>query len=316
MLRTLWYGPSSRQWFEFLDADAHRRKLTRTHPVLAEKLHRPYRRSDLDAEGRLLHLVSHCLAVEALGWQSLVLSLSSRPLTIATVNGKDDVERQLVLDHSRQFAKEGELCLHLCRGNERLYSAAFSFVGSPQEEPDSSRIVLDVGCLQGPVGESADEVVRVTTKALHGLRPRDFMAMTVRFIAQEAGARHVVGVSSGRHIYRHWRKRKAISFDYDAFWLEQQGRPRGDGDFEMATECEFRPIDQLPSKKRSEARRRRDLLTDVQRQVSFTIASWADQNRNDEALSLVDEAVALGGPFASTAEQTRAPIRKKMTAQR
>ncbi len=41
----------------------------------------------------------------------------------------------------------------------------------------------------------------------------------------------------------------------------------------------------------------------------------ADQNRNDEALSLVDEAVALGGPFASTAEQTRAQIRKKMAAQ-
>ena len=41
----------------------------------------------------------------------------------------------------------------------------------------------------------------------------------------------------------------------------------------------------------------------------------ADQNRNEEALTLIDEAVALGGPFSSAAEQTRAQIRKKMAAQ-
>jgi hypothetical protein len=42
----------------------------------------------------------------------------------------------------------------------------------------------------------------------------------------------------------------------------------------------------------------------------------ADQNRNEEALALIDEAIALGGAFASTAEQTRAEIRKKMAAAR
>jgi len=41
----------------------------------------------------------------------------------------------------------------------------------------------------------------------------------------------------------------------------------------------------------------------------------ADQNRNDEALALIDQAVALGGPFSTAAEQTRAQIRKKMGAQ-
>jgi predicted Zn-dependent protease len=41
----------------------------------------------------------------------------------------------------------------------------------------------------------------------------------------------------------------------------------------------------------------------------------ADQNRNDEALALIDEAIALGGPFSAAAEQTQAQIRKKMAAQ-
>jgi hypothetical protein len=34
------------------------------------------------------------------------------------------------------------------------------------------------------------------------------------------------------------------------------------------------PTTQLPSKKRSEARRRRDLVTDVGRQIALAIASW------------------------------------------
>jgi predicted negative regulator of RcsB-dependent stress response len=40
----------------------------------------------------------------------------------------------------------------------------------------------------------------------------------------------------------------------------------------------------------------------------------ADQNRNDEALKLIDEAVSLGGPFASAAMQTRSQILMKRPA--
>ena len=40
----------------------------------------------------------------------------------------------------------------------------------------------------------------------------------------------------------------------------------------------------------------------------------ADQGRNEEALALIDSAVALGGPFASAAEATRTHIRRKLSA--
>jgi len=285
MLRTLWYGPASKQWFQFLDSDAHMRELTRAHPALAEKLHRPYRRSDLDVKGRLLSLLSHHRAVGVLGWQSLLLSLCERPLTIATLNGKDGVERHLVLDCATQFAKEGELCLHLFRGRERLYTAALCLLGSSDEEAMSSCLVLDVGCLQGPGGESAADVMRETTKALHGVRPHDFMATALRYIAEQARARWVVGVSSARHIYRHWRKRRAISFNYDAFWQEQHGHARDDGDFEIAPLREFSPIEELPSKKRSEARRRRELLTDCRRQIAVAFAPWARAEHCESGLN-------------------------------
>ena len=40
----------------------------------------------------------------------------------------------------------------------------------------------------------------------------------------------------------------------------------------------------------------------------------ADQRRFDEALTLIDQALALGGPFSSAVEQTRAQIRGKLAA--
>jgi predicted Zn-dependent protease len=42
----------------------------------------------------------------------------------------------------------------------------------------------------------------------------------------------------------------------------------------------------------------------------------ADQNRNEEALKLIDEAVSLGGPFASAAKETRSQILMKRAAPR
>ncbi len=42
----------------------------------------------------------------------------------------------------------------------------------------------------------------------------------------------------------------------------------------------------------------------------------ADQGRNEEALSLIDEAVALGGTFSSAAKETRAQILRKTDARR
>ena len=271
--RTLWYGRTSAQWFEFIDANRFRRRLIRLHPSLAEKLHRPYRRCDLDAAARLSYLIAHYLAVEALGWESIVLSLCVQPLTIAVFMGKDMIERRLQLDHSNQFAKEGELCMHLCCGQKRVFSAAWSFLGSPAASADISNLCLDIGCLQGPDDRAAQDLVRTTTKALHRSRPRDFLVTAMGFLAGAASAQSLIGVASSRHVYRHWRKRRDISFDYDSFWIERDGLKRSDGDYELLLDSECTSIEQVPSNKRAEARRRQALTADVQSQITGAIVA-------------------------------------------
>ncbi len=279
MIRTLWYGKTSARWFAFLDANAFRRRLTRLQPECAEKLHRPYRRYDLDADTRLACLVSHALATERLGWQRLVLRLSTQPLTIARFIGKDDTERWLELGHAGQFMKEGELCLHLCCGAQRLYSAAFSLLGASPIPTGAGGLTLDIGCLQGPDDPAARDLVRSTTKALHGLRPRDLMLTALKALAEAVAAPTLVGVTGTRHVYRHWRKRRAFAFDYDSFWTEHAGRQRDDGDFELSPACVHKPIDQVPSNKRAEARRRQALSADIRCQIGVALGACSPAER-------------------------------------
>ena len=279
LIRTLWYARTSTRWFAFLDANAFRRRLTRLQPEWAEKLHRPYRRHDLDAATRLACLVSHTLAIERLGWQQLVSRMSTQPLTIARFTGKDEVERRLVLDHAGQFMKEGELCLHLCCAGQRLYSAAFSL-------RDTRASILDIGCLQGPDDPTARELVRLTTKALHCLRPRDLMVAALKALAVAADARSLVGVSGARHVYRHWRKRRAFAFDYDTFWAGHAGRQRSDGDYELSALCTPKPIDQVPSNKRAEARRRQALVADIRCQIASALETRHPAQRIPAAVAL------------------------------
>lgn len=278
LLRTLWYRQASRQWFAFLDATAARHQLVRMYPDVAEKIHRPYRRMDWRADQRLNALRSHFETVERLGWLRVVLSLCRRPATLATVTCKGGATLHLVAALSGQFAKEGELCLHLQQGERRLYSVVFS-LGALQEETSVAvgGTVVDVGCVQGPRGDSDDAstIVRHVTKALHGCRPRDFMMAALRCVAELASAERIIGVGAERHIYRHWRKRKSITFDYDGFWAEQCGQVRSDGDYEIVPRLTFRSLDELPSKKRAEARRRRQLLIAVRDQILASTAAMA-----------------------------------------
>lgn len=288
LIRTLWYGGSSARWYAFLDANAFRRRLTRVQPALAERPHRPYRRFDLNAHERVACLVSHGLALERLGWQPLVLRMGMRPLTIARFIGKDGIERRLVLGLPDQFMKEGELCLHLCSGAMRLYTAAFSLVGTLDTGAASGVAALDIGCLQGPDDPAARDLVRATTKALHGLRPRDLMVTSLKMFAEAAHAPTLVGVSGSRHVYRHWRKRRQIAFDYDSFWAEHAGQLRDDGDYDMPAACTPKPIEDVSSNKRAEARRRHALTADIRCQISAALGC------SEAAVPADEPAVAAG----------------------
>lgn len=154
----------SRAWFAFLDATPWRREQVRLEPALAERLHRPYRRSDLTVNGRLSAAISHWHALENSGWPLRALEFRQAPYPLASFRCKDGMTRTVVLFAADQFAKEGDACLQLRSGEETLFTAAFSLrlpaCGSP--------LLVDIGCMQAR---------RLTQEELlSGKRPSFFMA--------------------------------------------------------------------------------------------------------------------------------------------
>jgi uncharacterized protein VirK/YbjX len=150
---------------------------------------------------------------------------------------------------------EGELCLQLCDVNEDpLYSIVFSIVG---ERP---RIVI--GCLQGPRGDNAKDVVRALTRNLYGMRPKHLMLSLVYTFARHFGITEISAISNDAHPLR--RTGRPVLADYDAFWEEQQGMAAGGGWYILPSSQSHKSEADVPSNHRSAFRRREALRRETE----------------------------------------------------
>ncbi|GAA5180564.1 VirK/YbjX family protein [Niveibacterium umoris] len=272
ILRSAYYRSTTKTWFARLNADPMLRTFVRLQPELAEKLHRPYARADHPATTRLQALDEHYRICREQRWAPLLAQVGRGPVTLATWQGKDEVPLVLTLTVPGQFAKEGEMAVHLMRNDVRQCTVLVSLRG------DGSGRWLDIACLQGPAGGEGGEgrdAMREITKACHGLRPRSLLLEVARLIAGLAGCSNIVGVGNARHIYRNARKRRDIAFDYDAFWAESGGERRNDGDWNLPLAAAVKPMEDVPSKKRAEVVRRRQMQAAILAQASHCLAPSA-----------------------------------------
>jgi uncharacterized protein len=146
---------------------------------------------------------------------------------------------------------EGELCLQLNDVNGHpLYRIVFSIVGK-----QCPRIVI--GCLQGPSGEDAREVVRALTRNLHGMRPKQLMLSLVYAFAEHYGIDQIVAISNAAHPLRH--AGRPLHSDYDAFWEEQRGTAVDGGWYALPSAQTHKSVADVPSNHRSAFRRREAL---------------------------------------------------------
>ena len=159
-----------------------------------------------------------------------------------------------LITSEEQFMKEGEFVIQLHDDQGRLYSIAAAIVSG------ASGPVLSIGCMQGPgQGENGSARIKAATKAMWGLRPKAAILLVAQNLAENFGLTGLVAVGNDHHIYRSWRKRRAIHTDYDALWADLGGTPRADKDFDFPVVPPVRPITDFPSGKRADAQRRQTL---------------------------------------------------------
>lgn len=167
---------------------------------------------------------------------------------------------RIILDQPSWLFREGLLALNIFCGDFRAYSVAFSLFGQPEAAG------IFIGGMQGRSTEGALETYKVLTKDFHGMRPRDLLLDCLKLLAPALQARHILAVADEHRHLRHpyFGNDQNDHADYDAMWQERGG-VRADRCFwELPMELSLRPLDDVPSRKRAQYRRRNEMLENLQ----------------------------------------------------
>lgn len=289
-LRAWWHRCATADWLAEINATELLRSMATMRPRLLIKIYRPYLTNTLSAAGRVSLLRSHYQFIRRRGLGGLSLRAALAGVTLASVCGKSGRVYSMRLHAVEPMEREGELVLQLFRGDQLVYSTAFVFF------QDDARMMLGIGCMQGPKLEGGLELMRDATRDLYGLRPKQLMLKLLGAIGHQlrcAGLR-LVG-NDNRAVCRAQRQGK-VHADYDAFWRECGATRRGDGDFQLGCHALAPPdLAAIPSNKRSAARQRHRLCEMLMRQIGAMLDEMAMNRFQDANDCIADARLILNG---------------------
>ncbi len=253
-IRTVVHYQQTQRWLAYWNATPMHAKLAHATPRLLQKIYRPYQSLRLRSQDRLNILVSHYDFIFRQGLSPLVLCATKAPLLLGSFSGKSGAVYEIRLSAIATLDREGELALDLYSDQQRLFSVAFTFYGSELIP------CIGIGCLQGPRGSDAQERVRHATRDMFGLRPKSLMLRLVREIGHAYGCKKLILVGNQNRVLFHQVRIGQVFADYDDFWQESGAIRRPDGEYQLSCDAITAPnLQEIPSHKRSEARKRIEL---------------------------------------------------------
>jgi uncharacterized protein len=264
LARSLCMTAQHQRFLSFIAADSAMRAYRRRDPRLLERHMHRYVNAYWHRRDRLAYLQQHyrfAMAHLPRGLFELVYAMGHASL--GSLTAKDGSLLTLCMRPPIYKGSEGELCLQLCDVNEDpLYSIVFSVA---DEQP-----TLMIGCLQGPRGDNAREVVRELTRNLHGMRPKQLMLSLAYTFARHYGIERVVAISNEAHPLR--RSGRPLHSDYDAFWQEQAGRRIGGGWYALPAAPAHKTEAEVQSNHRAAFRRREALRREAEQLLTNALA--------------------------------------------
>ncbi|WP_420995728.1 DUF535 family protein [Cupriavidus sp. 30B13] len=255
-----------RAWLQAVDSCALMRRVAVARPGLLERPYRPLGVFGLGFRQRMGTLLDHYRTLNAL----VPMAFSERVhvdggLSCAFGEGR----YALRLADAGPNPKEGELAFYWQDTASGTCLSQLSFYLRQGKDG----VEIFVGGLQGPMGEDSRDLIRASTKACEGLRPKDAVMEALLGFAAALGVRRVVGVSRQNHVGRQRHTPREILCDYEGFWRESGGEPLACGNVGMPVGQPRRDVMELPSRKRAAYRRKQALADGIQAAVQGWLAA-------------------------------------------
>ncbi len=177
----------------------------------------------------------------------------------------------LRLGSDAQFRKEGEISVFL-----ELEGVPGAITGVAFSLELGTGLIVRIGGLQGRKGGD-EAAIKLATKAMHGLRPKNLMVLVVQEVARALGASELQGVGNAIQVYRARVNnplvpRRDFRFDFDDLWTEVGGVPVGDGWFRLPLTTPRRTSEEIKPNKRSLYAKRYLLLDGLSAQIQEQLA--------------------------------------------
>ncbi len=259
----------TRRWHAFLEARPAMREMAQAHPHLTDKIYRPYLSHRLGCAERVDALIGHYEFMYELGFENLAKHAAANPLTVAAFSGKSGGTYQIELSATNNSHREGELCLRLVSNGAYLYTITFIFLNK------DGAYCVKIGCLQGMLADHGAHSIREATKDFHGARPKNLLISIVCDLADYFDCSHVLLVSNKNRISINQHRRNRIKSNYDQTWEEIGAVKQADGDYALTTtRLPTKSIEDTPSHKRSEAKKRNALTEAIFASVRANFAQW------------------------------------------
>lgn len=221
-------------------------------PRLATKLHRPYVSSEWNSVVKLAALLGHYDALSRLFSPTALQAIYAAGLDAVTFTTRSSRRLALRFSYADQFEKEGELTLGLIDLESGLNLAGVTFVLTGD---DHARVLI-IGGLQANPDPRTRELIHDVAKEMFGLRPKAFALWCVQQCAASWGVARIEAVCDAQHIYRHWRKQRAIAASYDEFWAESDGEPLPGGGWRLPLQARERSRAELKPTRRKQHEQR------------------------------------------------------------
>lgn len=139
-----------------------------------------------------------------------------------------------------------------------------------------------IGAMQGPNVDDAKELVKRITKRCHAYRTKNLILYAAQAVARSLGVTKIFAVTNeGYYANNHLRRDRKLKTSFSDFWAEAGGTPTDDARFYELPLTETRKtVDEIPSHKRAQYRRRFKLLDELDAAIAETLRRFERANRD------------------------------------